>query len=129
MSNIENLRSLSVKLEETESALSAFWHLAPNIFLVSDRFGTIVKANDAWRRILGHNPKAVIGMMGRDFIHPDDVEASTAARKKAFEIGYIKDFRCRFRHQDGQYILLNWNSTLIHSSKFIYAIANEVCGE
>lgn len=127
MSNIERLRALSVKLEETESALSAFWHLAPFIFLVSSRDGYIVKANDAWRRILGHHSTDLIGLMGRDFLHPDDVESAIAARKSAFIDGFVKDFRCRYRHKDGHYVTLNWNSTLIHSNKFIYAIANQVC--
>lgn len=127
-SNLARLRTLSEKLEETESALSAFWHLAPILLIVSRRSGEILKINMAWKYMLGYDTEDVVGKLGRDFVHPDDAGKTAAARELAFQQGYLKDFRHRWRKKDGAYTTLNWNSTLIHSNAYIYGVATEVCG-
>lgn len=127
--NLKKLKELSVKLEETESALSAFWNLAPNLFIVTLRTGEIYKINRICKRILGYEPEEIIGLFGKSLIHPEDVFMAAARRKLAFEEGYVKDFKCRWRHKDGQYVNLIWNSTFVHSEKYIYAIGLEVPNE
>lgn len=122
-SNIAALKKLSTRLLETESELSAFWNLAPNLFIISKRSGEIVKVNDSWKRLLGYLSSELVGHFSREFIHPEDMWKTKKIRERAFRLLKVVNFRHRWRHKDGHYLILNWNSTLCYSDKYIYGIA------
>lgn len=120
------LEELSKKLLETESALSAFWHLAPNLFIISERDGKIYKVNAAWTRIMGYELSELVGHYSYEFVHPYDLEATRQVRAKAFREMKLENFQHRWIKKDGTYQTLLWNSTLLYHDRFIYAIAQVI---
>jgi PAS domain-containing protein len=47
-----------------------------DLILVTDPHGKFVEVNGASQRILGYPPEEMIGKSGRDFIYPDDLDAT-----------------------------------------------------
>lgn len=125
-SNLKKLRVLSGKLIEIESAFSAFWKLAPNLFLITSYDESdsrvIININEAAKYIMGYEPEELIGHEVDEFLHSDDLEKVKKARRDILQGNSITDFESRWRHKEGHYVPLIWNSIHNYSDKVIYAI-------
>lgn len=120
-SNLPKLVELSRQIGETESLLSTFWHLSPNLFCIV-RDGKFEKVNPAWETVLGYSEAELIGAEYLPIIHPDDhgmtreVEKILADNKKVFF------FNTRFLNKtDNTYRIIEWTSIEDLHTKRIYA--------
>jgi signal transduction histidine kinase len=60
-----------------------------------------------------------------EFVHPDDLAASTAAWSAVFRTGSVDHFVARTRRADGHYLWLEWTATLGPDGS-IYAVARDI---
>src|ERR687893_3209794 len=68
--------------------------------------GTLLYANAAFERILGHDPETTIGTMNvLDYVHPDDLEHVGKEAERALAEGGTVTSKAeyRFRHADGSW--------------------------
>src|SRR5918998_2896529 len=68
--------------------------------------GTLLYANAAFERILGHDPETTIGTMNvLDYVHPDDLEHVGKEAERALAEGgtVTSKTEYRFRHADGSW--------------------------
>jgi len=67
--------------------------------------GIVRYANPAWERVLGYDPRKVVGMNVLDYVHPEDLPHILEETEKALsEEGVARNkAEYRFRHKDGSW--------------------------
>ena len=71
MSNIDRIRALSDKLDESIIELDEFFRLSPDIMCITCKRGKILKTNLAWETLLGYDPEELIGKSWATLIPPN----------------------------------------------------------
>jgi PAS domain S-box-containing protein len=107
--------SAAQSAEEQNSALAREINLHRRIFetsldliLVTDRTGLFIEVSPSCRRILGYAPEEMIGHVGIDFIHPDDLESTRNEMRLARRGRETRNFESRYIHKDGRAAPLTW---------------------
>ena len=76
------------------------------IITIIDPDGTLRYASPAWKRVLGYDPKEVVGTMNvLDYVHLDDLPHVLEETEEALSEGGVVSNRAeyRFRHADGSW--------------------------
>jgi len=90
--------------------------LGPDIIITADARGVILSVS-ATCRILGYEPKDLVGKMGVDFVHPDDRDRFIANTASVFRPGDASSARVhRFRKKDGSWAWFRGNPKALPSS-------------
>jgi PAS domain S-box-containing protein len=109
----EQLNELSQYLHELESHLALVFAFSPDLILLSDDDGKILRVNYSVEQILGYHPSEIIGQNVWDFVHPDDAEKTLQVREllkanKFFTVGGKKTFTNHWRKKNGDWARLVW---------------------
>ncbi|MCB9797569.1 MAG: PAS domain-containing protein [Alphaproteobacteria bacterium] len=78
--------------------------------------GIYLYANEAFRRVLGHAPDALIGLPAYALIHPDDLEAVSQHHEQALEASPDWGVTYRIRRADGGWTWLQTHTEIVHGS-------------
>ncbi|MCU7729346.1 PAS domain S-box protein [Actinoplanes sp. KI2] len=110
--------------------LDHFFDMSTDLLCIAGTDGYFKLLNPAWERVLGHPVHELMARPYLDFVHPDD-RPSTAQEAKTVEIDERSShsFENRYRHADGSYRWLSWNSTVAPGEHLIYAAARDVTDE
>jgi PAS domain S-box-containing protein len=122
------LRELNETLEqrvedETRERLQ-IWNVSQDLLVVADLEGKYFSVNPAWTATLGWSNSELLGRTSQWLLHPDDQDRTFD------EIGHLAAgrrtlrFENRFRHKDGSYRWISWNSAP-HGGR-IYAMGRDV---
>ncbi len=107
-----------------EPTLADFAHLGVDLFVAADVEGDFVWVSPGWEAALGWSPEALRGRPVLDWVHPAD-RSRTEAELKGIRQGRASvGFRNRYRHRDGSWRWLEWNSQ--PSGGRIHAVARDV---
>jgi PAS domain S-box-containing protein len=79
-----------------------------DLILVTDRRGRFIEVSPSARTILGYEPVEMIGHLGVDFIHPDDLDPTREEMRLARRGRETRNFECRYMHKDGHAVALTW---------------------
>lgn len=79
-----------------------------DLILVTDRRGLFMRVSPSCKTILGYQPKEMVGHIGIDFIHPDDIEPTRNELRLARRGREIRNFDTRYVHKDGHAVALTW---------------------
>jgi len=83
---------------------------------IIDPLSRILYANPAYYRITGFDESEVIGIMGLDYLHPDDRLMATKALSKVVN-GTPQELRYRYATKGGGWVWLESKGTLIRNGK------------
>ena len=122
------LRELNETLEqrvedETRERLQ-IWNVSQDLLVVADLEGKYLSVNPAWTATLGWSNSELLGRTSQWLLHPDDQDRTSDA------IGHLAAgrktlrFESRFRHKDGSYRWISWNSA--PDGGRIYAMGRDV---
>jgi PAS domain S-box-containing protein len=122
------LRELNETLEqrvedETRERLQ-IWNVSQDLLVVADLDGKYISVNPAWTATLGWSNSELLGRTSQWLLHPDDQDRTFD------EIGHLAAgrktlrFENRFRHKDGSYRWVSWNSA--PDGGRIYAMGRDV---
>jgi PAS domain S-box-containing protein len=122
------LRELNETLEqrvedETRERLQ-IWNVSQDLLVVADLEGKYLSVNPAWTATLGWSNSELLGKTSQWLLHPDDQD------RTYHEIGHLAAgrktlrFENRFRHKDGSYRWISWNSA--PDGGRIYAMGRDV---
>jgi|GEM_PF-4849947 len=103
--------------KKVEKDLSLFFNLSADLFSIMDK-NHIRKLNPAWTMHLGYRVEELLGTPILDLVHPDDIEMTQAVEKR-MKAGTVVQFENRYRHKDGSYRWLSWNSTMSDEGQII----------
>ena len=88
--------------------------------------GRFIRANPAWKRILGFTPEEICQTPFMEFVHQDDRERTKAAMGALLRGEQVTGFENRYRCSDGSYKWLLWSATPSVDDRLIFATARDV---
>ena len=80
-----------------------------DLILVTDRRGWFIRVSPSSEAILGYRPDEMIGHVGVDFIHPDDLERTREEMRAARRGREVRNFETRYVHKNGHPVTLTWS--------------------
>ena len=99
------------KLTEQEETFRLISENAEDLITVIDREGQPLYNSPGYQRIFGYSKDDVDEMSVLDHVHPDDHQIVLAARSEALQKGVAPRVEYRFRRQDGEWRILESNSS------------------
>jgi PAS domain S-box-containing protein len=113
-------------LRRTEQELDRFFTLTPDMLAVLDLEGHLLRVNPFFAEKLGYAQEELAGRSFTDFVHPEDVESTSAEAGRA-DLGEASaTFENRYRRRDGSFITLLWSSAAVPEHGVVYAAARDV---
>jgi PAS domain S-box-containing protein len=110
----------------SEEDLDRFFTLSIDMLCIAGFDGYFKRLNPAWERVLGYPLEEILRQPYRDFVHPDDLEATIAESKRLIE-GYASTrFENRYRCRDGSYRWMLWTAAAFRDRQLIYAAARDI---
>lgn len=89
--------------------------------------GYFEEVNPQFTKTLGYTKEELISNKFMDFIHPDDIKSTTDIFENITTSGdAIVNFTNRYKCKNGEWVWLDWNSTIDFGSGKIYAIARDI---
>lgn len=113
--------------EELSSVLLHAMEMTSGLVAIADHTtGFFLRVSRGWGRVLGWTEEELTSQPWTHFVHPDDLDKTVEvspdpANSKASSVA---SFRNRYRHKNGEYVMLEWAGALY--GRFSYAIAHEV---
>ena len=104
--------------------LDAFFEITPDLMNISTLDGRIIRVNPAWEKEMGYAKDELVGHFSREFVHPDDVAANLTIAKQLESNSQTLNFVNRYRHRDGTYHSLAWDSK--SDGQKIYSVARDI---
>jgi PAS domain S-box-containing protein len=112
--------------KRAEKERNDLFELSTDMFCIAGFDGLFKQLNPAWERTLGWKREELMKTGWAELIHPDD----TGITREAFELlkqgKKLTGFESRFRHADGSYRWLSWNSYPVPEDEVILAVARDV---
>lgn len=115
--------ALRLKTEE----LDTYFNNALDLFSIADLQGHFRKLNARWQQILGYSIAELTGKPFLEFVHPEDIPATRDAMARLSASIPVNDFVNRYRHRDGSWRWIQWNS--IAKDGLIYAAARDITAQ
>ncbi len=125
------LRELESRYARQRSAIEemeAIYAMSLAMICIADiRTIAFTRVNPAFTTVLGYAPEELLGRSFLDFIHPDDVAPTRRVVEEQLRRGEkVFAFENRYRHKDGAYRWLRWNSHPRPDQGFTYAVAIDI---
>ncbi|MFW6200723.1 MAG: PAS domain S-box protein [Gemmatimonadota bacterium] len=111
---------------ELEEERRQLFQVLPDPLCVVGFDGRFRDVNPAWERVLGYSPEALLGRAFMDFVHPDDLEFTREEFERNLEGVETGGFENRYRHRDGGWRWMSWNSSVDSAREVIYGVARDV---
>lgn len=106
------------------SDMDVFFQISPDLLSISKIDGLYLKVNPAWQKILGYEPSEVEGKYSWQFLHPDDQINNRTLTKQLETSHQVNSFINRYRHKDGTYRTMEWDSQ--RDGDTIYSVARDI---
>jgi PAS domain S-box-containing protein len=109
--------------------LGGFFWTSPDLLSVFGTNGELILVNPAWQDSLGWSPEELMGVPFEDFVHPDDVEATSEEFRSVLRgVEEIRrGFVNRQRARDGSYRTISWTSLL--KDGLVCATGQDITGQ
>lgn len=111
---------------DAQNAVDGFFDQEMNIHVIASTDGTILRANQGFKSLLGYEPEELAGQSFLTLIHPDDLDITLAEMEKLSSGEKTFNFENRYRNKQGNYRCLTWAAIAPHGSNIIYAVASDI---
>ncbi|SDM89086.1 PAS domain S-box-containing protein [Methylobacterium phyllostachyos] len=123
----ETNEDLERRVEERTRQLDQVWRHSRDMLCVADFGARFVSLNPAWAATLGWSPEEMMAASFLDLVHPDDRDATVTAMSGLARGESVLGFENRYRHKDGGYRWLAWNS--VPRDGLIYGVVRDITFE
>jgi PAS domain S-box-containing protein len=128
----EELQRLNEDLErqvlERSRERGLIWQYSLDLLSVVDMAtGSFDAVNPAWTAALGWDADTLVGRCYADFLHSDDVRASSAAFEQVRAGKPVLSFENRYRTKDGDWRWLSW--VAVPEGGKLYSVTRDVTAE
>ncbi len=121
------LENALAEVESKKTEINNFFQLSLEIMCVANLDGYFKRINPSFERILGYQTQELLAQPFINFVHPDDVEATTQAVQQLATGKELAGFENRYRCKDGSYRWLKWMAAAYEGA--IYATAHDLTEE
>ncbi len=108
-------------LAESTAERDRVWQNSRDMLVVASADGVFRAVNPAWTRVLGYEASEMVGRSFREFVWPDDVDATNAAIETVSAGGNLSNFENRYRHKDGTPRWISWQTSFEDGAIYAYA--------
>ncbi len=113
-------------IETEHLSYQRFFEYSNDLLCVANADGYFLQVNAAFSSALGYPREQLLATTFLDRVHPADVDNTLGELEKLRNGVATLGFVNRYRHLDGHYVTLSWNSHLDPDSGLFYAIARDV---
>jgi PAS domain S-box-containing protein len=106
--------------------VNVFFDQPINIHLIGNIDGEILKVNKGWEETLGYSKDESLGKSIFDFIHPEDKEITLQELAELEKGKTTFYFENRYRHKDGNYLLLAWSAIFNAYAEELHGVAKDI---
>lgn len=107
-------------------AFEALFARSPDLLVVRDLRGTLIRINSAWSTQLGFSLDVLRGAPMLDLVHPHDVWASHDVMQGVDDDHMVLGFINRYRTVEGRYRQFEW--TARRFGDYVFGIGRQVAG-
>jgi PAS domain S-box-containing protein len=100
-----------------------------DLILVTDRRGLFIRVSPSCKTILGYRPEEMVGHLGIEFIHPDDLEATRNEMRLARRGRETRNFESRYLHRDGHPVTLTWTGVWSETEQQHFFIGRDMTAQ
>lgn len=118
--------SYSPVLKRTEFDYEHFFHLSPDLVCIAGFDGYFKKINPAVQKLLKYSFDELYSRPINDFVHPDDKERTSIARKNVYRSDTLLNFENRYVTKYGDVVWLEWTSEPVPEDQLVFAIAKNI---
>ena len=129
----ENLRQMNLEMAseireraKVQSQLDSFFNLSPDLMIITDNVGVLLKANSSFLKILGYSESEVIGKNTLDFTVPEDHPEMRKKRAQVLGGEILANFENRYRCKDGTALWISWSAISIPEDNKTHGIGRNV---
>jgi PAS domain S-box-containing protein len=125
LTSVGNQIGLFIDRRRAQEELDRFFTLSLDMLCIAGSDGYFKRVNPAWQRTLGYTEAELLSRPYREFVHPDDREATDeqSARAGTDDVVYFEN---RYLHKDGTLRWLLWTSTPFPERQIVYAAARDI---
>jgi PAS domain S-box-containing protein len=117
---------LSRQQRRSQEDIDRFFSISLDLLCIAGFDGYFKRMNPAWSRVLGYDLDELVSQPFVSFVHPDDL-ASTAAELTSLGRGEQSlGFENRYRHKDGSYRWLLWQTAPDVEHDLLYCVARDI---
>jgi PAS domain S-box-containing protein len=116
-------------LEREIEQYSRIFDTSLDLILVTDRQGLFTRVSPSSKAILGYAPVEMLGHIGIDFIHPDDLESTRTEMRLARRGQQIRNFETRYIRKDGSPVVLDWTGVWSESEQRHFFIGRDMTAQ
>ncbi len=117
----------SYQLEkEILNKLDIFFDISPDLFCIAGYDGYFKRINPAVSNLLGYSKEELFSSPINDFVHPEDKDVTSKARKKLTKSQPLLNFENRYITKNGETVWLSWTSMYLEKEELIFAIAKDI---
>lgn len=114
------------RYELAEDERSKFFRLSPNLFLIADFDGRILRVNDAWTEMLGYRADELAGRSLLDLVRAMDRGTTHVELERIRDGRDTRLFEARMRGKDGRVRVLVWSAVGEPETRLLYAVGQDV---
>jgi len=114
--NLMMIRELTERLDYSESDLTRFWEISPDMYAITDTDGKFLEINDSWSKILGWSKDELLSSTWFKFIHINDLKYVHEVAQMDIDTSITFNTRCQ--KKSGRYISIEWNVTKCYDNKY-----------
>jgi PAS domain S-box-containing protein len=97
-----------------------------DLIVVTDRRGQFIEVSPSSTAILGYRPEEMTGRTGSAFLHPDDLESTRNAMRRARCGQMMQNFDARYIHKIGHVVTLAWSGVWSEIEQLHFFIGRDV---
>jgi PAS domain S-box-containing protein len=122
-------RPMEVRATDPTDARDVFFEVSLDHLCVATFDGYLAQLNPSWTRTLGWTLEELMARPSIEFVHPDDREATIAARSRVMAGEPLRGLCNRYLCRDGSYRWFEWRSVGHVDRGLVYAVARDVTVE
>ena len=110
-----------------ESERDRFFETSFDMMCIANFDNYFTRVNQSFIRTLGYSREELLSKPFTDFVHPSDVSATLGAAQTIEKGGRVNQFENRYRHKDGSYRLISWNTPVPEpDATVLFAVGRDI---
>jgi PAS domain S-box-containing protein len=103
-----------------------FHEHSTELVCIASEDGYLKLVNAAWTKLLGWTKEELTSQPWYEFVHPNDLQATSEAAKRLLEDKRLTSFENRYKTKNGDYKWLGWTAYFFPERLLVYAVARDI---